>query len=256
MKGLSDYVTPICAFNIIDNAKADVVRILGTAFFIDNVGTFLTARHVIEKAQIFAENDKTTIGIVISDSEMEQSMLYPIPEIEHAPVPWDISIGCLEEPTYNIFCWPEFEDLMSWTDVSTLGYPESASNRDPGYLKMSMRALKGYVTRRLQEDEDKSLFGKCPASYELDFAIPQGMSGSPLIVTDMIGAKKQLYGVCVGSRSTSVVEHQYMEIEENGQKFREKITRVNDYGIAHSILGLKNWRPATLRGGTLAETLR
>ena len=96
--------------------------------------------------------------------------------------------------------------------------------------------------------------GQAPA-LELSFAVPAGLSGAPLFLPDA-GEKHSLLGVCVSSHESETQEHIYEEIDEDGGIFRERRLRVEQFGIAHSLAPLADWRPQVLRGKTLKEVLR
>lgn len=247
---LQDYVVPICSYEE-RRGLGWITNFYGTAFFITSDGVYLTARHVVEQCLMSGAKQ---IGLVIKDrQDAKVSKLVPLGITEHAPGPWDVSIGKSTPPSANWFCWPSKTKIEGWQDVASLGYPESALNVTVERFDLNMRMMKGYVLRPLRP-EDQLQPGRHPPSFELNFAIPQGMSGSPLFTFDV--AKKQMViGVCVTSHTAEIVEHSFEEIEEGGAVYREKRLKAEQYGIAHSLLPLGDWRPQLLGGKSLKEAL-
>jgi hypothetical protein len=247
---LQDFVVPICSYEQ-RGAQAYLTDFYGTAFFIDEVGNYLTARHVLEACQ--AQQGRL-FGLVIKNPhDAAQSMIVPIGITENAPDPWDIAIGCTQTQSKTLFRWNEGDDAAAWQDVATFGYPQSALRRDLDRFDVHLRCMKGYVLRRLDGHEYGPSGGQAQA-LELSFAVPTGLSGSPLFLTDA-GEKHSLVGVCVSSHSSETQEHIYEEIEEGGGIFRERRLRVEQFGIAHSLAPLADWKPKALQGQSLKEVL-
>ena len=61
---LQSYVVPCCTYSI-NNDKADIVSVEGTAFFINSKGVLLTARHVIEDGIATASKKNLILGIAV-----------------------------------------------------------------------------------------------------------------------------------------------------------------------------------------------
>jgi len=117
-----------------------------------------------------------------------------------------------------------------WTEVASAGYPEDAIDARPEVRLVSVRGLKGYITRPLPVGEAHGFPGD---SYELSFAIPAGMSGSPLVNPKDIGLMGGVVGVCVGSHEARTTEWE-LEIDDVGASRRNY--RVVEYGVASVLL--------------------
>jgi hypothetical protein len=52
---------------------------------------------------------------------------------------------------------------------------------------------------------------------------------------------------------SEIQETRYVEIDEGGNRFREKHLKVEHFGIAHDVTSLIEWAPDCFRGKTLAR---
>jgi hypothetical protein len=92
-----------------------------------------------------------------------------------------------------------------------------------------------------------------PDCFELSFAITNGLSGAPLFTTRR--NTQELIAVCVHSLDSEIVIDSHTEIEEDGSQYNERRARVEQYGIAHSLLALMDWKPAILKGASLRDSI-
>lgn len=129
---------------------------------------------------------------------------------------------------------------LIWTDVVTAGYPEDVLIYQPDQTLVSVRGLKGYITRQV---DPGVIVGYKGAAYELSFPIPTGMSGSPLAKETTSGLTGGLIGVCLGSHQTSTTE---WEEEEDADGRVTRRYRVVELGVA-SLLGVQDIEPFTGR---------
>jgi hypothetical protein len=160
---------------------------------------------------------------------------------EFAAPPFDVAIARVERLTMSCFLLTDSSTVWLWQDVYAAGYAESAISRDHLMVRPDIRGLKGYVVRKLPAGS--ILTQPHPEAFELDFAVPHCMSGSPLVLRYMQseprpdGEPFRLIGICVGN--------QMVEIGE----MRE------EYGVAHDLWSMRDWRPELLDGGSLAEAI-
>ena len=225
-------------------------NLYGTAFFINGEGAFLTASHVLKAAQKTVEGNGRQLALVVKgiDGASEKSFLAPIETYEHAPEPYDVSAGrvAARSPTYLRL--RPFE-IAVWRDVAAFGYPESAIARQFDDLRLNLRALKGYV-QRLTRPGDLPL-GEHPAGYELSFNISPGLSRAPVFIHE--GQTDLLIGVAVSSVRSELIDASITEVNDNGQEYTERRVRIEEYGFAHDIRGLLDWRPSIFHGLSLNE---
>ena len=205
---LQSYVIPVCLYE--EQSGAVFIReFLGTAFFVNSRGLFLTAAHVLKNALLRSTTTGWKIGLCQNGEEglSPNSVMCPIREYEFAEKPYDIAIGISTMPSETLLTLTQLE-VSAWQDVATLGYPSSIAGGDVERFDIGLRCLKGYVQRVVQPGEIKVAFH--PISFELSFPVSSGLSGSPLFVHRT--PKDILVGVCVGSirfpdRPSVVIDH-------------------------------------------------
>lgn len=247
---LEDYVVPICSASI-SAGRAQLSRLLGTSFFVDDRGVFLTAKHVLKETS--NDSDAECYGLVVKPKTSNESILRPIVEWECGPSPYDVAIGMVDFPSRPWFSIDSVDYAAPWKDIATLGYPESALNHTVDKFNIHIRALKGYIQRFVAADEI-DLIRPHPDCYELSFPITLGMSGAPLFSAE--GNRQELIGICTGSYDAAVVAYLTKEISEGNLQFQEQHLKVEQIGIAQSILPLLEWSPSTLSGRCLGECFR
>ena len=248
---LQDYVIPICSAEM-NGGAAELRRLLGTAFFINGEGVFLTAKHVL---QAIADDASSGLehGLCVKSHDATVANLFaPLQGWESAPEPYDIALGRLDARSRAWFSRPEESRAAPWRDVATLGYPETALNIAAGNFNIHARMLKGYVQRLVAAGEI-DLIAPHPDCYELSFAVTSGLSGSPLFAAEM--SRQELIGVCVGSYSAEVTEYHSTLVEEDGSRFEERGLKVEQIGIAECLFPLLDWTPHISGGRSLAELI-
>lgn len=252
---LQSHVVPVCAVSVI-RGEAKIVRHFGSAFFVDQEGHFLTARHVMQLADDFsrAEGTNTMLIAKADRGNSGQSIAAFIREWVPAPEPNDIALGV----TRNYQCdsgWSSYQgEIKPWNDVATFGYPESAVTGNVGALQMNIRCLKGYVQRILSPGEIP-LRADSPPAFEISFLISPGFSGSPLFSTTA-PLYEDLIGICVSSFSSELVDHSVTEIQQDGSSLTEKRTRIEQFGCAEDLRPLLDWKPELLSGRPLRAVMK
>ncbi len=249
---LQDFIVPICRADILPH-KARLTRLEGTAFFINDRGVFLTAGHVIRSIQ--ATSNETHIGYgvnVKANDSAGTNAFVRLVEFEHAPSPFDVAIGKVDFISRSWFSVYSGAKIEGWKDVATLGYPQSALDPDPERFRIHLRSLKGHVQRAIGADELPA-HRPHPDCFELNFAITNGLSGAPLFITRR--DVQELIAICVYSVDSEVVIDSLTEIHDDGSRFEERRSRVEQYGIAHSLLPLMDWKPAILKGMSLRDAI-
>lgn len=235
---LQSYVVPLCEFRR-DGAHSIPVRLCGTAFFIDNDGSFLTAAHVLRDA--FARWGSGRVGFVglccKAEDGSPNSIAAPIIDWVAAPAPFDIAAGRVPLVTATYLSLEPIEVTL-WKQVATLGYAEAATSPMGRGVFMGLRGKRGYVQRVIEPDE--ALFGPRPRCYELDFVVEPGLSGAPLFVHQGL-RQDTIVGVCTGSNRSRLIDFEFEEIDASGQVCREVRTRIEEVGIAEVIDGLRGW---------------
>ena len=96
---LEDYVVPVCSAEV-RGGRATLRRLLGTAFFIDNSGVFLTARHVLQGIE---QSAQVEAGLNVKAAHAGAVNLFaPLRGWESAPAPYDIAIRRVD---FGSRCW-------------------------------------------------------------------------------------------------------------------------------------------------------
>ena len=248
---LQDYVIPICSAEMSGGA-AQLRRLLGTAFFINGEGVFLTARHVLQGTPQ-AKVHELVYGLCIkSEDTLAPNVFAILRSWESAPEPYDIALGRVDARSRSWFSRPEGTGAAPWRDVAALGYPETALNTAAGNFNIHARMLKGYV-QRLVDAGEIDLIAPHPVCYELSFAVTSGMSGAPLFAAE--GGRQELMGVCVGSYSAEVTEYRSTLVEDDGGRLEERSVKVEQIGIAECLLPLLAWTPESQGGRSLADLI-
>lgn len=244
---LSSYVTPVCLF-IRDGEIADLQKLIGTAFFIGCGGYFLTARHVLEQALAAANESGQEVCLVVKgqNGRSEESRVVQLERHEFAPQPYDIAAGWIPYHPRSPLKIQPFEASV-WTDVAALGYPESASVMDGGALWMNIRGYRGHIQRPTIPRDMR--IGNHPNGFELSFLLGPGSSGGPVFTT----RDEVVIGVAVASFSSQHIEDEFTEIDHQGNEYREKRVRIEQFGFAHDITGLLGWRADIFGGASLQE---
>lgn len=246
---LESYVVPACLYT--DNRKEAILKdLIGSAFFINSHGIFVTARHVIEGGLHLAQEKNFKFGLCMKDNHgySPRNILSVIEDYEFAPNSFDIAVGIASYTTDTLLTLSKIK-VSLWQDIAAYGYPINALNIAPRDFQINMRGHKGYIQRIMKPGEVAILNN--PDAFETSFVISKGLSGSPLFIPRT--PKDIVIGVCVGSYSKRNVESEYQEVQKNGVQYKEKIVKIDEYGIAHNLQALYEWRPKILKGKTLYE---
>jgi hypothetical protein len=224
-----EYIFPIFSVCSEDNGVFIESReYLGTAFFVTRRGDAITADHVIPKPEQL-EDGRRLIAVIFENGKQKICWITQAAKFEL----FDIAlIHVNTENTKYLQISPE--QVAAGTDVQTLGIP---SHEVWGSGK-EMRILKGHITL-----SSKYL--------ELNFPVPPGMSGSPLLV----GTK--VVGYVTGTVRSEEIEDSTEEIEEvsdNKEVIRIYETRRTiHYGLAYPFSHLSEIHDPVLEGKTLIE---
>lgn len=245
-KYLQSYVAPVCTFEEVQG-QAHLRSTHGTSFVVNDWGIFLTAAHVLTEAIQHAATNGTEVGLCgkARGGSGEDSVIARVFKHELAPKPFDVAIGATQYSTRGPLKLGA-RDIAPSQDVATLGYPLSSSIKDgEDAIWMNMKVHRGYVVRTTLP-RDMSL-GEHPNGIELSFLLSPGMSGSPIFtVPDEV-----VVGIGVGSFSSELTEASVEEIDEDGRTYKERRVKVEQFGFAHDLRELLDWKPSILSGLSL-----
>jgi len=141
------------------------------------------------------------------------------------------------------------KEVLMGTNIFTYGYPLVGKETKPNgetQFQLNGRYMEGYVMRSF-------LYQNAPAhkkikSYELNFQIPEGLSGAPLIKMN----SKEVIGVIYGSNEVASID-QYAHIDATTGKREPEIQRLIQFGLAHYTETLQSLSSSITRGKTLRE---
>ena len=246
---LQSYVVPVCLYAL-EGGRANIKELIGTAFLISGNGHFLTARHVIESAEANAAAKGLRVALVLKDEggRSSSSVVADVTQREFAPEPYDIAVGHVHYHCETLLVLSSL-DIDVWQDVATFGYPLHAVSGDPCALRLNIRCHRGYIQRLLRPGD--APMGPNPHGLELSFLLSRGLSGAPLFVHRQ--PKDVVIGICVGSFRTELIEDEQLEVMEDGSTYKEVKLKVEEYGVAHDLRPLYDWKPGILNGQSLLE---
>jgi hypothetical protein len=249
---INSVVAPL--FRYISEAEsASVRRFHGTAFAFSRFGHFMTAAHVLRAALADAEQNGGLIGAFPSSIQngTSVSLATPVLEFDYAPGLHDVAIFRTQ---YCVNTWFRYQEqqIGFWQDVAAVGYPDSITHPNILTYEVQQRAHKGYIQRIVPAGRETSR--NHPNSFELSFPITEGLSGSPLFIH--AGSFEHLIGVCVGSHRSRIADMEVLEEHSaNAINSTTKAYRIEEFGWAHDLRPLLEWKPTCLHGRTLNEAL-
>jgi len=240
-------VATICRVTVREE-RLYVEQLHGTGFFVSRKGHLITARHVIEKGNADIAARGGFLAFFPKKDNGSGSWCLPLVRYEFAPSPFDIAI-CETNFESKTFYRILGREVGVWQDVAAIGYPMSVVRVTSEAYEVHARFHRGYIQRVLQPGQ--LLVGKNPQAFEVNFAITQGLSGGPLFIYNP--QHDFLIGVCVGSIESRVVAYEEVEVRDGNERFEERVARIEEFGVAHDIRPLCDWRPQLLAGRSLAE---
>jgi len=121
------------------------------------------------------------------------------------------------------------------TNILTFGYPLTDERQMKNGLmqfQLNGRYMEGYIMRDFYYAHTK--YGKV-ASYELNFQVPEGLSGSPLIKM----GSKEVIGVIYGSNEVAAID-EFASIDPISKERKPEIQKLIQFGLAHYTTTLQN----------------
>jgi hypothetical protein len=241
------YIVPVCRCDE-TAGTANIRAFHGTAFFINDHGAFVTARHVVEAGAHDVARNGGILGLCVRRPGGGDCVISPIRELDVANAPHDLCFGVAYGDFPTSLTVGELP-VGTWRDVAALGYPATAANISADGFWMYARGFKGYVHREVKSGQLPG--GLHPDMFETSFRMPPGMSGAPLFVAH--GGRHVVIGVCVGVNTSEQTDYLVEEITADGVVNRERRVRIEEYGIAHDLRPLLDSTPPVFKGRTLRD---
>jgi len=119
-------------------------------------------------------------------------------------------------------------------------------------MKINLRAQRGHIQRLIAPNELP--FDENPPAFELSFLISRGMSGSPIFIHSQ--PRDIVVGVCVSSFRSETIDDEFIEVRDDGSKYVERKMKIEEFGIAHDLRPLLDWKPSVLSGDSLGDVFR
>jgi len=209
---VEDVIVPMIA---VPKVEDGLFTFLGSGFFIGNEGYLLTCGHVSDS---LGESERLCAYQLGKRRVMEVAIIKRSGK-------YDIALCKGNSPGIDK-PWPFADESYMTTgdDIEVYGYIYEPLG--PGELPFRQRYYKGYITGISRE-------GNFPDSYELNFPILFGTSGSPLVYHLPIEGKAErltvVAGLTYGSRESEVVHHTVTATDD----FEERVSRIVELGLAY-----------------------
>ena len=146
----------------------------------------------------------------------------------------DFAVGKINV-TQNNYTKPVNEEItpvIMGTDVTSFGYYNDG--KDGKNLALRYRFYKGYISF-LGNKPDAQLRSK--SWCEVSFPSLSGFSGTPVFLSGTDG----LVGMLYGGKESDIEVFSYSEVNEGEKIFSEKIYRIMEFGLMHTISDIKTY---------------
>lgn len=209
---IEDVIVPLIA---IPRNVSSKFRFLGTGFYIDKKGHLLTCRHIVDAMN---NNERLLTYQLGQKKKLELKIIAKSDK-------YDLAL-CKSSPPGILEPWPFFEKpfVDVGSDIELYGYVHEPLG--PNELPFRQRYLKGHVSGISRE----SIY---PDSFELNFPVLFGMSGSPLVchfpIEGMNRRQTGIVGCAYGSRESEVVHHKVVSTEN----YEERVSRIVELGLSY-----------------------
>lgn len=199
-----------------------VDRFIGTGFWIDSKGHFLTCKHVLEGLK---EGQSPAIAQPFGN---KTDRFIPVLASEAHPK-FDMAVGTAACSTPTKFLPPRLGTILPGLNVSAFGFTEWGKSGQS--LNIDVRYLKGHVSRTSTESSGLPT----PHVVEVSFGSPSGFSGAPLLVDF------QVVGMLYSNVESKLQGYSISEVQEGDSVYRETAYRIYEYGLSHRITDLTNF---------------
>lgn len=222
---LDKYIFPIFAV-MQGGPGVQVKRFLGTGFWADELGHFITCKHVLDSV---TEGQLPAIGQPFGNCK--DSFVPILSSVAHPT--FDIAVGTAPASKVTGVLPRYHGQIGLGLDVQAFGFTDAG--RENSSYQLDVRLLRGYLSRH-----SPNAFGlPSPSLLEVSFGSPSGFSGTPLLV------ETEVVGVMYRNVDTKIEAYTIQETIEGDSQFREVAYRIYEYGIAHSIADISSFLEQT-----------
>lgn len=200
----------------------------GTCFAFKKHDWFLTARHVVR--DVSARD--LGVALYIANSIHDDSGL-DVQDVHAHP---EADIALLRAEGWGLQIFDPFqgisESVALGEPLRSFGYPSETSPAGEG---VTPRMLRGYLQRRFRH---LSHLGYSYPALEMSSAAPAGLSGAPV---SLDSEPSHVIGLVAETLESRSVLHEISEVEEDGQRFVERLHSIVSYGIAVDLRPHRDW---------------
>lgn len=215
------YILPLAVAKRTAPNQGDLIRFAGTSFYINSKGFIATCSHIVESLGegefLIAKELRTNTFIEVKNLICHNK--------------YDFAVGQIDVMN-NQFFRPGDKTLLLGDDVDALSF--TFYGKIGLDVRIDSRMLRGYVSRISQSPQNE-LKGK--STFEVSFPSLSGFSGAP--ITTHTGSF--LAGILYNNIESSIEVYSFSEVEENKEKYSEKVCRILEFGAAHSIDDIKSF---------------
>lgn len=195
----------------------------GTAFPFLQPGLWVTAAHCVR-----GWRGTDTLGLIRT-----RPGSIGIDGITRVDIHPELDLALLTSANLAAVPFPELGHGQWGNEVSVVGYPEDLFLDGDGRDRPRARLLKGHIQRVEQPGPEADREG----DFELNFACPGGLSGSPVVLQ----GGRQVVGVVIGNRDSAVTEHVSEEVVTDGKTRRIEVQRAVSFGSAVDLSRAAAW---------------
>ena len=215
MFDIADHIFPILSVEG-DAEPYHVDAFLGTGFWINSTGHFLTCRHVFEALK---QKQKPVIGQPFGD---KSDSYIPICRWRAHP-DIDIAIGEVVSKKKRPVLEKFEGQIATGLEVEAFGF--MGWSKSGQTISIDARLLRGHVSR--MHSDPVGLPAR--SIFEVSFPSPSGFSGTPLMVSHRV------VGMLYGNIESKLQAFAMDEIRDGSREYREISYRILEFGLAHPL---------------------
>lgn len=180
---IGEYVRPIVEMR--ERSATEVKRVVGSAFFLDERGLFMTAAHVMR------DLEAVDGGLVLRIGE---SFKYRQPAQWEVHPKADVALGRIDAATRPMIDAVTTE-LYSGTEIYGFGFPDHLCRQEGFMFSAAVRQYTGHVQRIIYREEafTTPMQGMNTTGVELSWHSPRCTSGGPVLAA--VGTKTALLAI-------------------------------------------------------------
>jgi hypothetical protein len=210
---IAGYVFPIVSATQGEKILS-IDRFIGSGFWIDSKGHFLTCKHVFDELK---DGQVPAIAHPFGDKRDRYTPIIQNTHHKH----FDMALGTAAVKKPTPFLLPYEGTFSAGLDVSAFGFTDwGKANRS---LQIDVRYLKGHIVRTSEE----SLGLPSAQVVEISFGSPSGFSGTPLL------CDFKFTGMLYSNIESKLQSYSVNEVVDGDKEFREIAYRIYEYGVAH-----------------------